>query len=291
VKLLKQQHPGILILAGVSQEFWPFIKSTTPTKRATPPEKSASVQGGRVAATFIKYNMRDFMEQCVERYLELAGKDTKLRNVETPFLDENKIDFDDPDNPDCQAKGVLAPVASSVLMKCLYAARMARYDILRAVTQLAKMVTKWNRQCDKMLHRLICYINSTLDLTLTGWIADTPDKLEIIMYTDADLGGDKKDGKSQSGIFIGVGGPNSFFPVSASSKKQTSTSLSTPEAEIVAARDGLKESLPMSDFWEPVFGREHMSTHLLEDNESAIQVLSTGKNPTMRHMNHEPSNR
>ena len=61
-------------------------------------------------------------------------------------------------------------------------------------------------------------------------------------------------------------------------------SLSTPEAEIVAAREGLKESLPMLQLWETMFNRKKMTVYLLEDNESAITVLSSGKNPTMRHM-------
>ena len=153
---------------GLSRDLWSTLKSTTPTKRAPLPAEAVKKQGGFVDATFLQYDMRDFMEQCVERYLQLApaGTQNKLRRVDTPFIDENKASFDDPDNPDCQTKGELAPIASSVLMKCLYAARMARYDILRAVTALAKMVTKWNVQCDKMLHRLMCYINSTLDLTL-----------------------------------------------------------------------------------------------------------------------------
>ena len=44
------------------------------------------------------------------------------------------------------------------LMKILYGARNARPDILKAVTHLACFFTKWTSQCDRRLHRLVCYI-------------------------------------------------------------------------------------------------------------------------------------
>eukprot|EP00975_Prorocentrum_lima_P028059 5897646-Prorocentrum_lima.AAC.1 len=60
--------------------------------------------------------------------------------------------------------GQLQPIAARVLMKILYGARMARFDLLRAVSYLAACVTKWTLTCDQDLHRLVCYINSTLSL-------------------------------------------------------------------------------------------------------------------------------
>ena len=52
-------------------------------------------------------------------------------------------------------------MASKVLMKVLYAARMARYDLLRAVGAPASKITKFDEACDRQLYRLMCYINST----------------------------------------------------------------------------------------------------------------------------------
>ena len=57
-------------------------------------------------------------------------------------------------------------------MKILYGARMARYDLLRAVGTLASCVTKWTRQCDRDLHRLVCYINSTIPYRQVSWFGD-----------------------------------------------------------------------------------------------------------------------
>eukprot|EP00972_Heterocapsa_arctica_P115296 16446968-Heterocapsa_arctica.AAC.1 len=50
-------------------------------------------------------------------------------------------------------------------MKVLYAARLACFDLLKAVANQAKHITKWDKGCDIMLHILMCYINSSLDLS------------------------------------------------------------------------------------------------------------------------------
>ena len=84
----------------------------------------------------------------------------------TPFLDESKFSEDQDDLPG----GELSHIASRVLMKVLYGARMARWDLLRATCALAAKVTKWSDQCDAQLHRLVSYINSSLELKMYCWI-------------------------------------------------------------------------------------------------------------------------
>jgi len=41
--------------------------------------------------------------------------------------------------------------------------------------------------------------------------------------------------------------------------------------------------LPSLDLWEVVLGRK-IALDLIEDNESTVQIIKTGKKPTMRHM-------
>ena len=73
---------------------------------------------------------------------------------------------------DNSGEGQLAGIAARVLMKILYAARLARFDLLRAVQHLACCITRWTSDCDKRLHRLVCYINSSKHLRMTGWVGD-----------------------------------------------------------------------------------------------------------------------
>ena len=70
----------------------------------------------------------------------------------------------------------MANDAAKVLMKILYAAHMSRYDLLRAVGVLATRITKWDRDCDWQLHRLVCYIQTTLHYRLYAWVGDTKRK-------------------------------------------------------------------------------------------------------------------
>ena len=134
-------------------------------------------------------------------------------------------------------------------MKILFAARMARYDLLRAVQGLAARVTKWSVDCDKALHRLICYIHSTLDHKLKAFVGDRIQECKLWCFADADHAGEY-DNKSTTGCFLVLIGPNTYFPLTAFSKKQTSVSVSSTEAEVVAANISLRAvGLPSSGLW------------------------------------------
>ena len=113
----------------------------------------------------VRYEMTGFMDQCVERYLELAEKGQEtLKHAFTPGLDDHTFSEED-----WTLEGILAPIAARVIMNILYAARMFRYDMLHTVNALARQITKWCRACDKKLHRLVVYIHHTrLDVTERG---------------------------------------------------------------------------------------------------------------------------
>ena len=99
---------------------------------------------------------------CVDRYLELAKVNIcTLKRVGTPCLDDHLFSPEDLTN-----KGELNHVASKIVLKCLYLARLARPDLLWSVNTLAREVTKWSVACDKRLHRLISYIHHTRDHTM-----------------------------------------------------------------------------------------------------------------------------
>ena len=84
-------------------------------------------------------------------------------------------------------EGLLAPIACKVLMQVLYGARLARFDLLRTIAASASKITKWDAVCDRMLHRLVCYINSSLDYKLKGHIGDSSGNLNLTLYSDADF--------------------------------------------------------------------------------------------------------
>ena len=197
--------------------------------------------------TVMLYDMKPFLQSCVDRYVQLAGRDAKpIKKVATPFHEER---IARPVADESEKKGVLAPIAARVLMKILFAARMARYDLLRAVQGLAARVTKWSADCDRALHRLVCYIDSTIDVKLKAFIGDPLCKCRLWCFADADHAGEY-DNRSTTGCFLVLIGPNTYFPLTAFSKKQTSVSMSSTESEVVAANISLRAvGLPSSGLW------------------------------------------
>ena len=107
-----------------------------------------------------------------------------LRIAATPSLDDHLFTAEDH-----LERGALAPIAAKVLMKVLYGARMCRPDLLFAVCSLAREVTRWTRACDKRLHRLICYIQGTKNVSLYSTVNDSLDTCLLLLYTDADVAG------------------------------------------------------------------------------------------------------
>ena len=169
------------------------------------------------------------MEQCVTAYKDLCGEpDMKLRHAETPFIASPDGGGDGPEPlVEGEEQGVLQATATKILMKVLYGARAARWDLLKAVQLLATRVTKLSRGCDKALHRLMCYNNRTKHYCLTGFVGDGPSALKLRLYADADFAGDRPEYKSTSGIYLALVGPNTFFPLAAKAQKQTAVAHST----------------------------------------------------------------
>ena len=191
--------------------------------------------------TVVTYDMEPFLKSCVDRYVALAGKNAQsLRKVATPFHEER---IARPTVEGEEKPGVLAPIATRVLMKVLFAAQMARFDLLRAAQGLAARVTKWSTDCDKALHRLICYIHSTVDYKMHCFIGDDVSDCRLWLAGEY-------DSRSTSGCVLVLVGPNTYYPLTAFSKKQTSVSLSSTESEVVSANVSLRSvGLPSSGLW------------------------------------------
>ena len=69
---------------------------------------------------------------------------------------------------------------------------MARFDLLRATNVLARLLAKWTPRCDAQLYRLMCYVHSTVEHRMIGWVGDPRSALTVHLYTDADFAGDQK---------------------------------------------------------------------------------------------------
>lgn len=185
---------------------------------------------------------------------------------------------------DAEGGGQLGSIAAKVLMKILYGARMARFDLLRAVNHLACYITKWDAGCDRRLHRVVSYLDHTRNRHMVGWVGDGLDALSPHLFADADLAGCVDTQRSTSGMHMAVRGPCTNYPISAMSKRQGCVSHSTPEAEIVSMATAIRTTgLPSLPLWDAVFQRSTTLT-VHEDNAAMICICESGKNPTMRYL-------
>ena len=144
-------------------------------------------------------------------------------------------------------------------MKLLYADRVARWVLLRAIGMLAQLVTKWSKHCDKALHRLMCYVHSSTEVTMINHVgqSDTLDETELNVYADADLAGERPTYKSPAGYIGQLWGPNTMFNFAAKSKTIGGVCNSTPEAEMSSANMALKQiGFPTLDLLEVVCDRK-----------------------------------
>ena len=180
--------------------------------------------------------------------------------------------------------GVFGSSAASLFTKALYCARMVRLDICYAINSLSKHVTKSNALCDKQLRNLYSYLKSTAHIKLHGQVDSLDiDNVALHAYPDADLCGTYDTSRSTSGGFVELSGLNTFFPLDWFSKRQSATSHSTTEAELVAASKMLRESLiPIQSLWSLMLQRPVDA--VLHDNMSTIVVINAGYSPQLRHI-------
>ena len=122
------------------------------------------------------------------------------------------------DNSSEFVRDALIPHVASVLMKLLYAARIARFDLLRLINSLARNVTKWTTNDDAKLYHLMYYVNSSLSKRMIGWVDDTFDNLSVLLFADADFAGCSKFLRSTLGSHIHIQGVHTRFPLSGGSK-------------------------------------------------------------------------
>ena len=169
----------------------------------------SKLHDGTVVNT-VSYNMEGLLKLSVDKYLDIVGHDTKMKAVNTPSLPEETKEHParaPAPGKDCTTCPWCANTFDpSVLMKLLYAARIARFNLLRSksITMLARNVNKWTTKDDAKLHHLMCYVSSTLDKRMIGWVGDSLANLSIGIFADADFAGCGDTLRSTSGSHMHV---------------------------------------------------------------------------------------
>ena len=184
------------------------------------------------------YDMEGHAKKCVVRYCELANKTTQqLYKVSTPCIDDHHFKEEE-----MKSVGELSHVCSQIVLECLHLARIGRPDILWSVNKLERPSTKWTKACDKLLNRLISYIQHTCEYKQYCYVGNTAKQCKLTLFQDSDFAGDLEDSKSTSG------GTLTFVQISWMCKRQTSVSHGSTEFEIISLDAGLRlDGIPALD--------------------------------------------
>ena len=225
----------------------------------------------------VEFEMDDFTQECCNRYLEITGE-KGFKKAPTPYLEESTLPIDDYDT-----QGVLQHCAAKLIMKAYWLARLNRPDVLRALNELSRRITRWSRNDDRKLHRVMAYLHCTKQFRMKCKL-DPDSPWELMLFTDADHSSSAEHPYSTSGWLLVIGGGSSYFPISFQSKRQTAVSRSTTEAEAISLATAVfQDAVPTVDHLNEILGQE-ISLTCFQDNEATIAVVRNGWSIKLRHV-------
>jgi hypothetical protein len=162
----------------------------------------------------------------------------------------------------------------------LWIARCTRPDIAFAVHQMTRR-THAPRAADMSLgKRVLRYLLGTAAMKLHTK-QDASKSLVLSAYTDADFAAKESDRKSISAATIHLNG----ILIHWYCAKQNSVSLSTMEAEFVAAARGAQELLGCHELLREIGSTPQLPMSLYIDNQAAIaQVTSEASSQRSKHI-------
>ena len=169
---------------------------------------------------------------------------------------------------------------SQLVGALMYLAIATRPDIAHSVGLLARFSSNPGVAHWKALKHLCRYVQGTKDFKLC-YAPDPETKQRFVAYADADFGGDPDSRRSTTGMVVKMG----TGAISWSSKLQAILTLSTTEAEYIAAVSTAQEIIWLRNLLKEI-GFEVKGASILKlDNQSAIAV---SRNPEhhgrMKHL-------
>jgi hypothetical protein len=166
--------------------------------------------------------------------------------------------YDPPESAERQDQYPIRQAIGSLM----YLANATRPDIAFAVNSVSRHVTKPTKELWKAIQRIIKYLKTTSEIGLHY----KKSSFDIQGWCDSDYANDTTDRKSTTGWIFKLGENT----ISWKSRKQNSVSLSTTEAEYMAASDASKEAIWLQDLLIELKLIEKKETILYQDNQGAI---------------------
>lgn len=157
------------------------------------------------------------------------------------------------------------------LVGCLMYLTVTRPDIMFVVCLLARFMAEPKEEHMVVAKRVLRYLKRTLEF---GIFYGRSSQTELVGYTDSDYARDVDDRKSTSGYVFLLNGA----AVCWSSRKQAIVTLSSTEAEYVAATSSASHCVWLKGMLQELNVLGDVCVDIMCDNSSAIKL---SKNPVM----------
>lgn len=166
------------------------------------------------------------------------------------------------------------------LIGCLtYATVTTRPDLCAATGYFSRFQSCFDERHFNHAKHILRYIRGTVDLKLVYEKQQSAETL--VGYSDSDWGGDRNDGKSTSGYVFKLFGNT----VSWGSRKQTTVSLSSTEAEYIALTEAICELKWIKKLLVELNIDCKGPVVIYEDNQSCIKIIDEPKErKRMKHL-------
>lgn len=166
------------------------------------------------------------------------------------------------------------------LIGCLmYVSLTTRPDLAAATNFFSRYQSSYDQEHFTYAKQILRYIKGTLDFKLV--YKRNEDAEPLTGYADADWANDTFDRKSVSGFVFKVYGN----VVSWSSRKQSTVSLSSTEAEYIALSECACEAIWLRKLLKELRVPCDEPTTIFEDNQSCVRIAETPKdNKRMKHV-------
>lgn len=202
-------------------------------------------------------------EKMINKIIEKFGMES-CKGVNTP-IEATK-------SKNNEEEEIITNVPYRELIGCLtYISTTSRPDITYATSYLSRYLDKPTKERWIAAKRILRYLKQTASKCLT-YIKNKDSQKRLLAYSDADWASDSQDRKSVSGCAI-------FYCdnlISWFSKKQCTVSLSSAEAEYVAAAMVTSELIYLKGI-SANFNMD-IDAYLLVDNQSAIRMIECNEN-------------
>ncbi|KAK6117412.1 hypothetical protein DH2020_048868 [Rehmannia glutinosa] len=155
------------------------------------------------------------------------------------------------------------PTLFKSLVGCLRYLTCTRPDILYAVGLVSRYMENPTTTHFKAAKRILCYLKGTIDF---GLFYSVSNDYKLVGYSDSDWAGDTDDRKSTTGFTFFMGD----IAFTWASKKQPIVTLSTCEAEYVAATSCVSHVVWLRNLLKELSMSQEDPTEIYVNNKSAI---------------------